>query len=118
MTTAITHLQGPGVGQERAVYIEQNLVSVEDARGHARKRGFKRFFFHYHKSASRAAKRNVLTVHWMGKCHPVNHILCAVKIETHAQKRQPHCVMRGFARTVEVFEGVGKWRGGTVARIT
>lgn len=78
----------------------------------------RRVWLHYHHALSRKQGRNVLTVHWHGKCHPVNHILLCVKMETHAQKRQPHCILRGFARTVEVFEGVGKWRGGTVARIT
>lgn len=78
----------------------------------------RRFWFHYHKAASRAAGRNVLTVHWEGKCHLVHHVLCAAKVETHHRKAQPHCVLRGFAARVEVFEGVGSWRGGTVARIT
>lgn len=78
----------------------------------------RRCFLHYNKPASRAAGRNVLTVHWQGKCHLVNHLLCAVKLESHDQKRQPHCVLRGFARSVEVFDGVGRWKGGTVARIT
>lgn len=83
------------------------------------RKGFppRRFGFHYSKPASRAAGRNVLSVHWQGKCHLVNHVLCAAKIETHHQKRQPHCILRGFARQVMIFGGVGKWRGGMVAHI-
>jgi hypothetical protein len=63
----------------------------------------KRFFFHYHKAASRAAGRNVLTIHWQNACHSVNEIKCDPSIETHTQKRQPHCILRGFATNV-IFE--------------
>lgn len=96
-----------------------HLVDVADnARGAERALGRWRFWFHYHHAASRAQGRNVLTVHWQGKCHPVHHILCAARLETHHKPTQPRCILRGFARSVEVFPGVGKWRGGTVARIT
>ncbi len=94
----------------RSMQIQTNVA----AHGAPRLR---RIWWHYHKAASRAAKRNVLTVHWQGKCHLVNHVLCAIKLETHAQKRQPHCILRGFAREVLIFDGLGKWRGGTVAHI-
>lgn len=63
----------------------------------------KRFFYHYHKAASRAAKRNVLTIHWQGACHMVNDIECEPSTQTHTQVRQPHCIIRGFATNV-IFE--------------
>lgn len=63
----------------------------------------KRFFYHYHKAASRAAGQNVLTIHWQNACHSVNHIVCEPSTETHTQKRQPHCIIRGFATNV-IFE--------------
>jgi len=64
----------------------------------------KRFFFHYNKPESRKQGRNVLTVHWKNSCIPVNHLKIDVPIESHTQKSQPHCVMRGFANSVEIIE--------------
>ena len=64
----------------------------------------KRFFFHYNKPESRRQGRNVLTVHWKNACLPVNHLKINVPIESHTQKSQPHCVMRGFANSVEILE--------------
>ena len=64
----------------------------------------KRFFFHYNKPESRKQGRNVLTVHWKNACIPVNHLKINVPIESHTQKSQPHCVMRGFANSVEIIE--------------
>lgn len=61
----------------------------------------KRFFFHYNKAESKRQGRNVLTVHWEKTCHLVNHIVVEAKVESYAQKRQPHCILRGFARKVE-----------------
>ena len=59
-----------------------------------------RFYYHYHKAESKRQGRNVLTVHWGGKCHPVNDILCLTACETHTQKHQPRCVLRGWATEV------------------
>ena len=64
----------------------------------------RRFFFHYNKPESRRQGRNVLTVHWKNACLPVNHLKINVPIESHTQKAQPHCVMRGFANSVEIIE--------------
>lgn len=64
----------------------------------------KRFFFHYNKPESRKQGRNVLTVHWRNSCIPVTHLKINVPIESHTQKSQPHCVMRGFANSVEILE--------------
>jgi len=63
----------------------------------------KRFFYHYHKSASKAQGCNVLSVHWEGACHMVNHIVFrgVPYMETHSQKRQPHCIVRGFATSID-----------------
>ena len=47
--------------------------------------------------------RNVLTR--IGKTLAyVNHLKINVPIESHTQKSQPHCVMRGFANSVEIIE--------------
>ena len=61
----------------------------------------RRFWFHYNKPESRKQGRNVLTVHWKNACHPVNSITCGTPIETHDQKQQPRCVMRGWAKSVK-----------------
>jgi hypothetical protein len=62
----------------------------------------KRFFYHYNKPASHAQGRNVITIHWEGKCHLVNKIkTIGLDVESHNQKHQPRCIMRGFANKVE-----------------
>ena len=62
--------------------------------------GQRRFFYHYNKPESKRQGCNVLTLHWKGKCHLVNDIVCHLPTETHKQKRQPHCVVRGWATEV------------------
>lgn len=53
------------------------------------------FNFHYNKPASKAAGRNILTVHYMKQCLLVEEIDCQVPVKTKSRKRQPHCVMQG-----------------------
>jgi hypothetical protein len=53
------------------------------------------FWFHYNKPASKAKGRNILTIHYRGKCILVEHIECWVPTETHNRKYQPRCVLRG-----------------------
>jgi hypothetical protein len=61
----------------------------------------KRFFYHYNKPASLSFGKNVITIHWEGACHLVNKIkTIGLDVESHDQKRQPRCVMRGFATNV------------------
>ena len=61
----------------------------------------KRFFFHYYKAESQKQGRNVLTMHWENTCHIIHHVKAhGVDIETHTQKRQPRCVIRGFASEI------------------
>jgi hypothetical protein len=62
----------------------------------------RRFWFHYNKPESKKQGRTVLTLHWKGKCHLVNSITCSAPCETHAQRRQPRCVIRGWATEVEL----------------
>jgi len=68
----------------------------------------KRFFFHYNKPESKKQGRNVLTVHWKGECIPVNSVNCHVAIETHDNKTQPHCTLRGWATSVTLMEDNNK----------
>jgi hypothetical protein len=53
------------------------------------------FWFHYNKPESLKRRRNVLTVHYQGKCHMVEAIDCQVPIKTKDRKSQPRCVMSG-----------------------
>jgi len=66
-----------------------------------------RFFYHYNKPASKARGCNVLTLHWDGKCHEVNVIVCHTGTETHSQKSQPHCIVRGWAHWVQFMKAPG-----------
>jgi hypothetical protein len=64
----------------------------------------RRFFIHYNKAASQKAKRNVLTIHWKGACHLINHFVSEkVDMESHENKRQPRCVFRGFAKLIRFW---------------
>jgi hypothetical protein len=61
----------------------------------------KRFFFHYYKAESIKQGRNVMTIHWEDTCHMVNFVKThGADIETHDQKKQPRCIMRGFAKAI------------------
>jgi len=62
----------------------------------------KRFFYHYNKPEARKQGRNVITIHWQNTCHLVNKIMTlGLDVESHEQKNQPRCIMRGFAQKVE-----------------
>lgn len=63
------------------------------------------FNFHYNKAASRAAGKNILTVHYMKQCILVEDIDCQVPVKTKSRKRQPHCVMQGKG-IVNIINGV------------
>lgn len=65
------------------------------------------FWFHYNKPASKAQGRNVLTVHWMGKCHLVNSLSCDGHIETVARRQQPRCILKGMATDITFGESKG-----------
>lgn len=53
------------------------------------------FFFHYNKPESKKAGRNKLTIHFRGKCHLVDKIVCNVGVFSYNNKKQPHCVLKG-----------------------
>lgn len=57
-----------------------------------------RFFFHYRKQTGG------MTVHFRGQCIPVFDVECKVKCETKRNKTQPHLVLRGFCKNVEVVD--------------
>lgn len=55
----------------------------------------KSFWFHYNKQQSKQLNRNILTIHWEGKCHFVESIDCRVPVKTRSRKTQPRCVLAG-----------------------
>jgi len=66
----------------------------------------RRFFFHYNKPVSKKEGRNFLTLHYKGECHLVNRIVCDVSTESHDQKKQPHCIIRGWANDVTIYDSM------------
>lgn len=58
--------------------------------------------------------RNVMTLHWEDTCIMVNGVKTRnADIESHNQKKQPRCIMRGFATKVTFAQ----WQDGTIAYI-
>ncbi len=60
-----------------------------------------RFFYHYYKRHKR------MSVHWKGKCHVVDDVVCNVPCETKWNKTQPNLVMRGWAKDFKIVENIG-----------
>ncbi len=60
------------------------------------------FFYHYNKPASKAAGEPILTLHYKKQCHPVKSIICGTETWTHKQKRQPHIVVKGNAKHIDI----------------
>lgn len=67
----------------------------------SQRKGTKRFFYHYYKAESQKQGRNVMTLHFDGVCHMIHNIVLFTPLESHAQKRQPRCIMRGFTSEVK-----------------
>lgn len=61
-----------------------------------------RFYYHYNKPASLSAGEPRLSVHFRDTCYIVKAIICGVPCESKINKRQPRCVMAGFAQNVKV----------------
>ena len=61
----------------------------------------KRFWYHYNKPESKRQGRNVLTLHYEGKCHLIHSLESHAATETHDRKAQPRCVIRGWSEGVE-----------------
>ena len=68
----------------------------------------KRFWFHYNKPESKKQDCNILTVHWNNMCVLVHSIQCSVATESHDQKSQPHCIIRGWCDDVSFVNKDGK----------
>lgn len=62
-----------------------------------------KFFFHYNKPASLAAKEPRLSVHFKDTCFIVKGVQCNVPCRSKIRKRQPRCVMEGRASHVEIL---------------
>lgn len=55
-----------------------------------------RFFYHFYK------QKKCMTVHFRGKCIPVDDVVCLVPCETKWNAKQPYLVMQGFAKDVRI----------------
>jgi len=64
----------------------------------------KRWFLHYNKPASHKLGKPVMTLHWQDACHMVRAVKINTACESHENKRQPRCVIRGWATQV-LFTG-------------
>ena len=58
-----------------------------------------RFFYHYNKINKR------MTVHFKGKCHIVDNIICSTSCNSKWNKRQPNLVMQGFCKELIIDNG-------------
>lgn len=60
----------------------------------------RRFFYHFYKA------KKAMSVHFAGACHTVNDVVCQAKCETKWRPQQPQLVMQGFARRIEIKNGI------------
>lgn len=47
-----------------------------------------------------------MSIHFAGACHIAKDVKCAVPCETKWRPRQPRLIMQGFARSVQIKNGV------------
>jgi hypothetical protein len=64
------------------------------------------FFLHMNKPASQKAGRPVISLHFRGKCHLVDNIVCNVPTSGRTRKTQPLFVMAGKASSVRIENGI------------
>lgn len=62
----------------------------------------RKVFFHYNKPLSLQRGEMWMSVHFRQTCHMVRHVRCEVPIWSKQRKRQPRCVMEGYAHDVTV----------------
>ena len=64
------------------------------------------FFYHYNKPLT--AKRGIptITIHYRGKCHFVENLICKVPTKSRVSKRQPRFVMVGKAKEIAIINKV------------
>lgn len=65
-----------------------------------------RFFFHYNKPEAQRAKRPRISLHHKNTCHIIDNIQVLVPTEGKINKRQPYFVMQGWAKNVEIKNGI------------
>lgn len=59
-----------------------------------------RFFYHYYR------QYKCMSVHFKGQCSKVADVVCNVPTETKWNKTQPNLVVRGFAESMTIKDGV------------
>lgn len=65
-----------------------------------------RFWFHYNKIASRKRGKPVITLHFKNQCVLVDNFVCNVKTYGRTRKTQPHFVVVGDAKDIEIKNGI------------
>lgn len=66
----------------------------------------KTFWFHYNKPASKKEGKPKITVHYAGKCHLVDNIVCDVPTFGHLRNEQPHFVIKGKCQIFDIKDGI------------
>lgn len=61
------------------------------------------FFFHYNKPKSKSAGYPILSLHFRRKCLFLKSIDCKVSVKTKNNKRQPHLVLKGKTKKIEIL---------------
>ena len=61
----------------------------------------RRFFYHYNKHQDK------WSIHFLGKCHIVDKIICNTAVESKKNNRQPKAVMQGFSKLIDISDDVG-----------
>ena len=65
------------------------------------------FWFHYNRPASVQAGEARMSIHYRGRCHIVDHVICQVPVSSRRRASQPHVVMAGRG-VVRVSDSVAK----------
>lgn len=63
-----------------------------------------RFFYHYYK------QKGKMSIHFRNSCTVVDNIICNVPCETKWKSSQPRLIMQGFAKNVNIKNGVATIR--------
>ena len=66
----------------------------------------RKFFLHYNKPLSQQRGEMWMSVHFRDTCNFVKHVRCEVPIWSKQRKRQPRCVMEGYATEIVVKDDV------------
>jgi hypothetical protein len=64
------------------------------------------FFFHYNRPASIKNGKLVVSLHFSGKCHLVDNVVCDVPTKGRSRKTQPRFVVAGKAESITIRDNI------------